>query len=238
MTDRLMARLLELALAARQSGAIMAGGLGLLCKRRHLVRTGQRTIAGNPALLPEARATLDVDLFLRLEMFVTPGKAAVFRQAIEALGYAVRTPNFQYSVEDEPVAIDLEADGGVQTVDVAHPYAWANMKVRAAWDWRQAARVPAGGRQTSSKHCFDAALIGAMLTEQESGQCADLARRYAGLAIAQDIKAEAVALFARTDSPGWLQAIRDGMTVAHAVAWEGLRLTLGIDNDSTLPASV
>ena len=219
MTDRLMARLLELAPATRQSGAIMAGGLGLLCKRRHLIRTGQRTIAGDPALLPEARATLDVDLFLRLEMFVTPGKAAGFLQSIEALGYSVKTPKFQYSVanedgsetvldllsrepqpgdsvsvkpprvgagmgldlhayctpeafavEDEPVAIDLETDGGVQAVDTAHPYAWANMKVRAARDW--------------------------------------------------------------------LQAVRDGMTVAHAVAWEGLRLTLGIDNDSTLPASV
>lgn len=70
---------------------ILAGGFGLQVKRKYIddqVKQGQiRTLIAN---IPEARATTDLDFFLKLEVFVAQENTAVVRTMFETLRFHVR----------------------------------------------------------------------------------------------------------------------------------------------------
>lgn len=63
MMDPLLTSLLDLLreFDARNVPLIVGGGFGLYLKRRHLSRTGERTLLSS---LPAVRSTNDIDMFL------------------------------------------------------------------------------------------------------------------------------------------------------------------------------
>jgi len=65
---------------------IIGGGYGIFLKAEY-VRT--RRLRSLLSEWPETRSTSDIDLFLRPELLVTPGKLAPLSKAIESLGYTV-----------------------------------------------------------------------------------------------------------------------------------------------------
>lgn len=69
--DPLTANLLDLLfeLEGRGIPIMIGGGYGLFLKGRHLATTGERTLL---EMLPKARATNDLDLFLRAELLSEP----------------------------------------------------------------------------------------------------------------------------------------------------------------------
>lgn len=89
---------------------IVAGGLGLHLKRRwvrqQVLDHGRETLM---AIVPEARPTKDIDVFLRMDVFVQGEGEHVerFRRALEGLSYEVKTEFFQFSKKDTDVSIDL-----------------------------------------------------------------------------------------------------------------------------------
>lgn len=67
-------------------GLLIGGGLGLYLKQEHLRRTGERTLVPL-ALLPTARTTEDIDLFLRAEVIASTAAVARLRAALDGLGF-------------------------------------------------------------------------------------------------------------------------------------------------------
>jgi hypothetical protein len=63
---------------------MIGGGYGLFLKRRHLAATGARTLLER---LPEARATNDLDMFVRAELLSDLDRTREVREAILRLGY-------------------------------------------------------------------------------------------------------------------------------------------------------
>ncbi len=63
---------------------MIGGGYGLFLKRQHLLATGLRTLFED---LPEARATNDLDMFLRAELLSDLARTRQVREAILRLGY-------------------------------------------------------------------------------------------------------------------------------------------------------
>lgn len=76
---------------------ILAGGFGLFLKRTQRV---EEVIAGAITLfdsIPEARSTQDIDLFLRIELFLSANQELAFLGALERLGYIPVTKFFQFA---------------------------------------------------------------------------------------------------------------------------------------------
>jgi len=86
IVDQLAANLLDLLfeLEGRNVPIMIGGGYGILLKRAHLAKTGERTLFD---ILPEARATNDLDLFLRAELLADLARTKEVREAILRLGY-------------------------------------------------------------------------------------------------------------------------------------------------------
>src|SRR3954453_14572349 len=84
--DTLITSLLDLLaeLEATRVPLIVGGGFGLYLKRRHIDRTGERTLLSE---LPEPRSTNDLDLFLRAEVLADVGRTRRVAEAIRRLGY-------------------------------------------------------------------------------------------------------------------------------------------------------
>ena len=84
--DPLLTSLLDLIHALRDDGIplTIGGGFGLYLKRRHLDRTGERTLLDQ---LPEPRSTNDLDLFIRAEILADLAKTRRVADAIRSLGY-------------------------------------------------------------------------------------------------------------------------------------------------------
>jgi hypothetical protein len=84
----LIASLLDLLyeLEGRGIALTVGGGFGLFLKRQHLAATRERTLF---ALLPEPRATNDLDLFLRAEILADLHRTREVAEAIRRLGYTV-----------------------------------------------------------------------------------------------------------------------------------------------------
>lgn len=109
---------------------VIAGGLGIYLKRRHV--TQERRSPTVIATLPEARVTADIDAFMRIEVFLRDKSRGVapLRALLEDLGYRVheRARNFQFVQpidEARAVKIDLhsrlpEGDEALQ-IKVAEP---------------------------------------------------------------------------------------------------------------------
>lgn len=116
MSDLLIRHLADIVNRVPENSIILAGGLGLTLKRRSLVRSDTRTLATAAGYeIPEARATTDIDLFLRIEMFTRKEDGCQLRQALDDLDYVERTPQWQFekplhvSILNQPVVVDLLA---------------------------------------------------------------------------------------------------------------------------------
>jgi hypothetical protein len=86
IVDQLTANLLDLLfeLEGRNIPVMIGGGYGLFLKRGHLAASGGRTLLET---LPEARATNDLDMFLRAELLSDLARTREVREAIVRLGY-------------------------------------------------------------------------------------------------------------------------------------------------------
>lgn len=171
------------------------------------------------AKLPEDESNVRADA-------VRVGKA-------KGLGLHGRTTPEAFAVEHSPQAIPISRDGREAQVLVPHPYAWINMKVRAAYDWYQYDQgqitLREGQKPPSEKHLFDVVLLVAMLTNKEIEDCEAIRKGFADLNISGDIRHEAEALFGSVTSRGWTVARQQGSTAFdHETLWEAMRLVLGI----------
>jgi len=287
VSDPLVQHLLDLVAVAPPDSFILAGGLGLMLKRRHLAHHSITTLAQSAGYaLPEARATTDIDLFLKIELFTRPESGRQLRSALNGLHYTELTPKWQFqkplsddlpnqsvvldllarlpegdedvrvkpprvgagsgadlhgretaeafAVEREPQRIDILDEGRLLgEVLTAHPYAWLNMKVRAAHDWLRYQVQPWELRENekppSGKHAFDAMLMVAMITEAERDTCVRLAKEFRDGPVAREIRAEADALYGAPESPGWIEARAQGMFNDHDLIWPILTEALGAD---------
>jgi hypothetical protein len=94
---------------------ILGGGLSLQLKRLYLLHYRLSTLASVAGYeLPEARATTDIDIFLKLEVFVQPDRGQALRKVIDALGYKVKTEKWQFEKPLQegttiPLTLDLLA---------------------------------------------------------------------------------------------------------------------------------
>ena len=114
---------------------------------------------------------------------------------------------------------------------VPHPFAWLQMKVRAAHDWfeEREGRMSVVKKPRSPKHCFDVALIVAMMTLDERQTASVLAHEFRDHPEALKIRTEAEMLFSLPTSPGWIEARRQaGRDLDHRAIWGTLTRSLGI----------
>jgi hypothetical protein len=150
--------------------------------------------------------------------------------------HGIETPE-AFAVEEQPVAIEVvgrDFNGNMQTRTVLtpHPYAWLNMKVRAAYDWfrwTHGLDEPREGRVRSDKHAFDAAQIAAMITEAELETATEIAAGYNADPLALEIRREAAELYSTIRSAGWQVAIRSDVRLEHNRIWPALSQALGIE---------
>jgi hypothetical protein len=124
MSDPLMGHLADLCREAPAGSFILGGGLALRVRREMLLRSGASTLArGAGYELPEARATTDIDAFLRLEVFERGDRQV--RDAIDRLGYRVRTAKWQFQrplypgAEEPTLILDLMSAWPPETTAVA-----------------------------------------------------------------------------------------------------------------------
>ncbi|MBS1702977.1 MAG: hypothetical protein JST12_15030 [Armatimonadetes bacterium] len=108
--DEITTALVELVGSADYQQLILVGRLAINLKRQDLVQSGQQTLIPDP---PLERATGDLDLFLRLELFTNPAAGQVVRRAIDSLGYKVRQEKWQFEsnlpTSRTPYSLDLLA---------------------------------------------------------------------------------------------------------------------------------
>jgi hypothetical protein len=104
--------LLDLLWELRNTGInlIIGGGYGIFLKTMHVREHNLRTLLAEK---PEVRSTNDLDLFLRPELLILPGKLAPLSSAIEKFGYKVieTARNYQFIKPDvtgkEGIKIDF-----------------------------------------------------------------------------------------------------------------------------------
>jgi hypothetical protein len=82
--EPLLPSLIEIASRSESKGSVLAGGLGLRLKREYLKSNGATELFKN---LPEIRATSDIDLFLRIDLWVYKEEAIKFRAMLKELNY-------------------------------------------------------------------------------------------------------------------------------------------------------
>src|SRR5262249_6467098 len=114
------------------------------------------------------------------------------------------------------------------------PYAWLNMKVKAAHDWLRMRRGEFDQKEFAERHAFDVYILVAMLTAEELETAEELAKKYARLSIAEEIKSHTVELYGSQDEPGFIEAERQarqasGLHLDYSTFWEGIRRALGIE---------
>ncbi|MFO0961847.1 MAG: hypothetical protein U0625_02960 [Phycisphaerales bacterium] len=89
---------------------LLAGGLGLFLKQRHLMDSAARTLLPVDQW-PTARTTQDIDIVLRAEIVASAAEMARFRAALDRLGCVVdeaaRWMKFTRAVDGRRVVIDL-----------------------------------------------------------------------------------------------------------------------------------
>ncbi len=138
-----------------------------------------------------------------------------------------------FAIERDPVLVPVR---GVTTkgkalncqVTLPHPYAFLNMKVRAAHDWLRMDRGEIERKRFAEKHPFDVYVLAAMLTESELDRCEELAAEFAHHEVAQEIRAQAEELFKDPTSPGWIEVRRQlGEEINFEAFDDGLRRALG-----------
>jgi len=106
MTDPLRPHLLDmLADPVTAEGLILIGGHGLRLKQQLLMERGARTLF---EVLPEARATIDLDFFLKVEFLMRAERGRAVRRRLDELGYEALTPNMQFCKPLSPGAPDQQ----------------------------------------------------------------------------------------------------------------------------------
>jgi len=89
---------------------LLAGGLGLYLKQRHLLDTGARTLLPS-SRWPTARTTQDIDLVLRAEIVVDSEAMSRHRIALDTLGFEVvpgaEWMKFKRVVDGRDVVVDI-----------------------------------------------------------------------------------------------------------------------------------
>ena len=102
---------------------LLAGGLGLFLKQRHLMDSAARTLLPVDQW-PTARTTQDIDIVLRAEIVASAAEMARFRAALDRLGCVVdeaaRWMKFTRAVDGRRVVIDLNLDFLLRTQDGHH----------------------------------------------------------------------------------------------------------------------
>jgi len=147
-----------------------------------------------------------------------------------------------FAVDDKPVEVGLDWDGRQTTILVPHPYAWLNIKTRAAHDWlkeQRGEKISTANRETGVskrlKHVFDVYVLVAMLTVEELDEAGELAKKYSMHEEAKQICGEAMELFGTPEARG-VAAIRQAAVNAidYELFWEGLSRALNIVLDGSL----
>jgi hypothetical protein len=164
----------------------------------------------------------------------------------ELAGYL--TPE-AFAVDDSPIEIPITHQEVNTSILVPHPYAWLNLKVAAANDWRRELGgeiepkfvKDAEGKPTDArvreKHVTDVYSIVGMMTEAELTQAEQLTGNYSDHAKAQEIRSAAQTLYGSRESQGSL-AIRtynagtwaEHFDTNYEVFWDALSRSLGISS--------
>ena len=112
MPDPLLSHLLDIASDPASEDLILGGGFGIRVKQAYLKANNLRTLL--PAF-PEARATQDLDFFLRLALFIQKERGEAVRHLLDRLDYQEHTPKWQFgkpvdtATPDIRVKVDLLA---------------------------------------------------------------------------------------------------------------------------------
>jgi hypothetical protein len=112
MIDPLLVHLIDIVSDPAAEGLILAGGFGIRLKQAYLQNIQARTLIPR---VPEARATLDFDFFLRISLFVETERGRAVRALLDRLDYREHTPRWQFGkplIVGDPerkVKIDLMA---------------------------------------------------------------------------------------------------------------------------------
>lgn len=89
---------------------LLGGGLGLYLKQEHLRKTNAKTLLPF-SLMPTARTTQDIDLFIRTEVITNTGRVEQLQAAIKALGFVVaegaKWLKFERAIGGTTVVLDL-----------------------------------------------------------------------------------------------------------------------------------
>ena len=118
VNDPLMPHLMDIASDPASEGLILAGGFGMRLKQVELQRMGARTLI---APFPEARATQDLDFFLRIELFVQKERGKAIRSLLDRLEYREKRRQWQFEnaqdadTPERSVIVDLLARDPDQT---------------------------------------------------------------------------------------------------------------------------
>ena len=139
-TDPLLPHLLDILTAPVSSDLILAGGFGLRLKQEYLRQTGARTLISP---LPPARATQDLDFFLRMDLWLDSAKGAAVRNLLNTLSYRERVAHLKF---EKPLSPDAPDERLVKVDLLARtPRADENVPVRRASDpTRHPSRVGSG----------------------------------------------------------------------------------------------
>ena len=150
-----------------------------------------------------------------------------------------------FAIDDTPTTLIFPYGGNENIVLVPHPYAWLNMKARAAYDWLLELRGSIGEKLTNDgdrvrlKHVYDVYVLTTMLTAEELRQSALLAKKYAAHEEARKTQEQVIELYGSPDSVG-IQAVEayarqymgTDLVIDHDLFWnEGLTTALGIQSE-------
>jgi hypothetical protein len=93
--DLLRASLLDLLYELRETGIqlLLVGGYGVYLKQQQIQESGVRTLI---SVMPQARSTNDLDLFLQTELLVDTPRLRAFAEALDRLGYQVVSGRERY----------------------------------------------------------------------------------------------------------------------------------------------
>lgn len=109
INDPLLPHLLDIVSDPASEGLILAGGFGMRLKQQDIIRKGSRTLI---PMVPPARATQDLDFFLRIEFFVHKERGRGIRELLHRLSYQEYERKWKFSksagnsAQDE-VKVDL-----------------------------------------------------------------------------------------------------------------------------------
>ena len=153
-----------------------------------------------------------------------------------------------FAIDDFTIELVFSYGGNEHPVFVPHPYAWLNMKVRAAYDWLKelnglvSDKLTSEGDRVRLKHVYDVYVLAAILTEDELAQSSFLANKYVHHEEAKKTREQVIELYGKPNAVG-IQAVGTyskrymgtDLGIDHDLFWnEGLRAALGIRRDENM----